>query len=101
MNWTGFDWDSGNWPKCGQHGVAKTTIETIFDRESTKVFRDLAHGNDEEDRYLAIALNVDGHAGLLVGFTRRNGPYGTFVRPITARYMHTKEARRYGSENAK
>ena len=26
----GFDWDSGNWPKCGKHGVTKKEIEDFF-----------------------------------------------------------------------
>ncbi len=26
----GFDWDSGNWPKCGKHGVSKEEIEELF-----------------------------------------------------------------------
>lgn len=26
----GFDWDSGNWPKCGKHGVTKEEIKEVF-----------------------------------------------------------------------
>jgi len=27
MKIAGFDWDDGNWPKCGKHGVSRTEIE--------------------------------------------------------------------------
>jgi len=26
----GFDWDDGNWPKCGKHGVSRAEIEGCF-----------------------------------------------------------------------
>jgi len=25
-----FEWDSGNWPKCGKHGVSREEIYEIF-----------------------------------------------------------------------
>ena len=25
-----FDWDEGNWPKCGKHGVSRSEIERMF-----------------------------------------------------------------------
>lgn len=95
MDWDGFEWDDGNWPKCGKHGVSKSDIEAIFDREDTKVLFDAAHSTAEEDRYFAVAANVGGHAGLFVGFTMRRVEGANLVRPITARYMHRKEASRY------
>jgi len=30
MEIAGFDWDSGNWPKCGKHGVSREEIERLF-----------------------------------------------------------------------
>jgi hypothetical protein len=30
VNVVGFDWDEGNWPKCGKHGVSKEEIEAAF-----------------------------------------------------------------------
>ena len=30
MRFDGFDWDDGNWPKCGKHGVTTEDIETLF-----------------------------------------------------------------------
>jgi len=26
----GFEWDEGNWPKCGKHGVSKDEIEHVL-----------------------------------------------------------------------
>ena len=28
-----FEWDEGNWPKCGKHGVSKDEIEDIFESD--------------------------------------------------------------------
>ena len=30
MKIAGFDWDKGNWPKCGKHGVSRAEIEEVF-----------------------------------------------------------------------
>ncbi|MGE0072918.1 MAG: hypothetical protein AB7S55_07640 [Thiomonas sp.] len=30
MNISGFDWDDGNWPKCGKHGVSREEIEQVL-----------------------------------------------------------------------
>jgi uncharacterized DUF497 family protein len=30
MRITGFDWDAGNWPKCGTHGVSREEIEQVL-----------------------------------------------------------------------
>jgi uncharacterized protein len=30
MHLDGFDWDSGNWLKCGKHGVAREEIEQVL-----------------------------------------------------------------------
>ena len=27
---TGFDWDDGNWPKCGKHRVSREEIEQVL-----------------------------------------------------------------------
>ena len=41
MRFTGFEWDDGNWPKCGKHGVTREEIEQFF--VSAKVAPDLKH----------------------------------------------------------
>jgi predicted DNA binding CopG/RHH family protein len=30
MRFASFDWDSGNWPKCGKHGVSREEIEEVL-----------------------------------------------------------------------
>ena len=30
MKLAGFDWDEGNWPKCGKHGVSREEIEQVL-----------------------------------------------------------------------
>jgi uncharacterized DUF497 family protein len=95
MQFDGFDWDDGNWPKCGKHGVSKVEIEHTFSRLDLLVFRDEAHSGGE-DRYLTIARGVGAHHGLLVGFTWRNRDGLHLIRPVTARYMHDKELKFHG-----
>jgi len=30
MKITGIEWDEGNWPKCGKHGVSREEIEGVL-----------------------------------------------------------------------
>ena len=94
MQFDGFDWDDGNWPKCGKHGVSKAEIEGAFVQREIAVLRDAAH-SDGEDRYLLILRQTGEHHGLLVGFTIRRRHLQQLIRPITARYMHKKEVDNY------
>jgi len=84
-----FNWDSGNWPKCGKHGVSREEIERLFLDGGAVVAPDLKHTTSTESRHLAAGW-VDGRA-LFVAFALR----GDLIRPITARYMHAKEASNY------
>ncbi|MFQ5626126.1 MAG: BrnT family toxin [Methyloligellaceae bacterium] len=92
MKIDGFDWDDGNWPKCAKHGLTKHAIEgalsgeiTIFDDpvDPTTERRFRAIGNDAARRMIFIVFC----------FRRRQGK--TFLRPISARYMHDKEVQHY------
>lgn len=85
----GFDWDQGNWPKCGQHGVSQEQIERLFLDGSARIAPDLKHSANDESRYIAVG-RIDGRA-MFVAFAIR----GELIRPISARYMHPKEARNY------
>ena len=89
MKIAGFDWDSGNWPKCGKHGVSREEIERLFLEGQARVAPDLKHTTPTESRHIA-AGRVDGRA-MFVAFAFRGG----FIRPISARYMHAKEASNY------
>ncbi|MBS7327351.1 MAG: BrnT family toxin [Oxalobacter sp.] len=89
MEIKGFDWDSGNWPKCGKHGVSRDEIERLFTEGKAVYSPDLDHTTLEEDRYIVVG-RVDGKS-LFVAFTLR----GSLIRPVSARYMHKREARHY------
>ena len=87
---SGFEWDSGNWPKCAKHGLTKAEIEQVFIR-TPSVFPDPNLG---EDRKRAIGTTAEGRYVFVV-FTLRESELGILIRPISARYMHEREIRRY------
>ena len=88
----GFDWDEGNRAKCQKHGVSIEEIEAVL-RGQPRVAPDPAH-SAYEDRLIAIGRNRHGRP-LFVAFTIRERNQQRLIRPITARYMHTREIRRY------
>jgi uncharacterized DUF497 family protein len=92
MRVDGFDWDDGNWPKCGKHGVAKEEIESLFDG-FVDVFP-AKEGAAGETRYAAIGVTEAGRH-VFLAFTLRQSEGLTRVRPISARFMHEKEIRHY------
>jgi uncharacterized DUF497 family protein len=85
----GFDWDSGNWPKCGKHGVSRQVIERLFLEGKVMVAPDPKHSLPTEGRHIAVG-RVDGRP-MFVAFAIR----GDLIRPISARYMHEKEITNY------
>jgi uncharacterized DUF497 family protein len=87
----GFDWDDGNWPKCARHGVSRSEIEYVL-MHAPAVFPD--RGVTMEERLNAIGRNADGRY-LFVVFTFRTIKGKTLIRPISARYMHSKEVDHY------
>jgi len=89
MRISGFDWDEGNWPKCGKHGVTRSEIERLFLERQAQIAPDLKHTTPIESRHIAVG-RVDGRA-MFVAFAFRNG----LIRPISARYMHMKEVNNY------
>jgi uncharacterized DUF497 family protein len=94
----GFDWDAGNSEKCRKHGVSLAAIEAMFHRP-VALYRDPAHSRDEE-RFKAIGKADDGRSMVIV-FTLRQRAGESFVRSISARYMHVKEIANYEEEAAK
>ena len=100
MRFSGFEWDEGNWPKCGKHGVTREEIEHLF--ASARVAPDLLH-SQQETRYIAVGRNQSGRA-MFVAFAIKQVQGGLhLIRPISARFMHDKEVRGYeensGSQN--
>ncbi|HVW94092.1 MAG TPA: BrnT family toxin [Devosia sp.] len=88
-----FDWDEGNWRKCQSHGVSIEEIEGLF-RGAPRVAPDPAHSSSE-DRLIAVGRTAGGRP-LFVAFTLRQQDGRQLIRPVSARYMHRKEAERYG-----
>jgi uncharacterized protein len=94
----GVEWDRGNQGKCQKHGVSIAAIESVF-LGSVAVFPDPAHSGAEE-RFKAIGRTGDGRTVLIV-FTLRGRGGNTYIRPLSARYMHRKEVLYYEAEAAK
>jgi hypothetical protein len=90
MKIAGFDWDDGNWPKCGKHGVSRAEIEEVF----TGTPAVLADPFPEEARMRAIGKSAAGRYVFVV-FMLREIDDQTKLRPISARYMHEKEIAHY------
>lgn len=92
MKIAGFNWDDGNWPKCGKHGVSREEIEQVLLGEPAV----MADPNPDEPRMRAIGQTQSNRYVFLV-FMLRQLEGRTFLRPISARYMHQKEVDHYES----
>ena len=89
MKFGGFDWDSGNLPKCLAHGILLGEIEAFFHGD-VYVVRD-AIVNGERRMH---AFGDGGGRWMFCVFVWR----GDRIRPVSVRYMHDKEVRRYVQE---
>jgi len=85
-----LDWDVGNWPKCGKHGVSREEIEYILAHKLWEISdpyeierRFRAVGQTDKGRYVFVVYTLRSKAGCEV------------MRPISARYMHEKEIKAY------
>jgi uncharacterized protein len=94
----GFDWDEGNAEKCQKHGLALREVEAVF-HHLHHISPDLAHSTNET-RLIAIGQG-GGSRSIFVAFTIREIDGETFIRPISARYMHSKEVSAYEEDTAK
>ncbi|GBU14928.1 hypothetical protein AwPolaro_03060 [Polaromonas sp.] len=93
MKIAGFDWDEGNWPKCGKHGVSRDEIEQVL-LGTPAVMPD---STQDEPRMRAIGKTDVGRYAFLV-FMLRKKDEKTWLRPISARYMHQKEVSHYENQ---
>jgi len=94
---SGFDWDDGNRAKCRKHGVSLAEIEDVF-AHLHRIAPDFSHST-AETRFLAIG-NGSGPRSIFVAFTLREHGGENLIRPISARYMHRKEADGYEEDIA-
>ena len=92
MKIAGFDWDDGNWPKCGKHGVSPEEIEQVLLGNPSVM---LDPHPDEPMR--AIGRTKAGRFVFLV-FMLRQDDIKTLLRPISARFMHQKDIDHYENQ---
>lgn len=90
MKVAGFDWDDGNWPKCGKHGVSREEIEQVL-LGWPAVMPD---PHPDEPRMRVIGTTTAGRYVFLVAMLRTIDGQAR-LRPISARFMHQKEIDHY------
>ena len=96
---TGFDWNDGNQNKCLEHGLSLKEIEAFFEQKNLFITPDIKH-SEKEERFLAVGLG-GGKKPMIAVFTFRKEQGSLLIRPISARYMHDKEARKYHEESTR
>lgn len=89
----GFEWDTGNWPKCAKHGLSKEHVESVF---RTDPFIVPSQITSDETRYAVIGPTESGRRAF-IAFTLRMHDGVVLIRPVSARYMHAKEIEFYDS----
>jgi uncharacterized protein len=99
VSFSGFAWDKANRSKCQKHGVSVAEVEHVLARAETLIVPDLKNSR-AEPRFLAIGRTGKGRFAFVV-FTLRQTRGGIFMRPISARYMHRKEIKKYEQEIAR
>ena len=90
MKIQGVEWDTGNWPKCGKHGVSRGEVEYVVEQATLRV----CDPNPNEERFRTAGQALSGRHVFVV-YTYREYDDGVFIRPISARYMHEKEVKNY------
>ena len=96
---TGFEWDAGNSGKCQKHGLSLNEIEDFFRQENIYIAPDINH-SQKEQRFLAVGKSTKSKP-MFVVFTLRNKGRSYLIRPISARYMHEREAKKYDEESSR
>ncbi|MFZ0679397.1 BrnT family toxin [Candidatus Binatus sp.] len=99
VTFSGFAWDNANRSKCQKHGVSIAEMEHVLAHAKTLIVPDLKNSR-AEPRFLAIGPTEEGRYTFVV-FTPRQTRSGIFMRPISARYMHRKEIKKYEQEIAR
>ena len=94
-----FHWDEGNREKCQKHGVSLDEIEYALTSGAMMILPDLKH-SDAEDRFIATGQSRNGRY-LFVIFTLRERDGNNIIRPISSRFMHEREVKKYEQASAK
>lgn len=90
MKIAGIEWDKGNWPKCGKHGVTKDDIEHVLQNITFRI----PDPDPSEARFRTAARTPDNRPVFVV-YTHREKDGNTYLRPVSARHMHGKEVKHY------
>ena len=101
VSFSGLEWDEGNRRKCQKqkHGVSIAEIEHVLAHAETLITPDPKNYRSET-RFLAIGRTQNGRYTFVV-FTPRQRATGTRLRPISVRFMHEREIRKYEQEIAR
>jgi len=86
----GVEWDDGNWPKCGKHGVGQDEVEYALRHMKFCIHQE----NTKETRFRTASRIPNGRAVFIV-YTHRERDGKIYLRPISTRYMHGKEVAQY------
>ena len=97
---SGFAWDKANLSNCQEHGVSSAEVEHVLSHAATLIVPDLKNSRSES-RYLAIGRTEAGRYAFVVFTPRETRASGILLRPISARYMHRKEIKKYEQEIAR
>jgi uncharacterized DUF497 family protein len=96
----GFDWDNGNRDKNKlKHGLTCEEIEGFL-KNTLFVAPDVLH-SDIEERFIVFGKSENGRpmVGAIVFKNTEDGK--KLIRPISVRYMHDKEVKKYEEKIAK
>jgi uncharacterized protein len=96
LRFDGFLWDLGNKAKCQAHGMGVAEVESIF--AGAPLVGPDPFDPVIERRWRAIGRAANRRPAFVV-FTLREIEGRLLLRPISARYMHAKEARKYEQEH--
>jgi len=99
VTFSGFAWDNANRSKCQKHGVSIAEVEHVLAHAATLIVPDLKNMG-VEPRFLGIGRTEEGRYAFVV-FTPRQTRGEILMRPISARYMHRKEIKKYEQEIAR
>ena len=99
IRFSGFAWDGANLLKCRKHGVPISEIEYVLAHIDSLMIPDLKNSQGEA-RYIAIGQTAQAR-WIFVVFTLRQRAGVALLRPLSARYMHATEIRKYEQEIAR
>jgi uncharacterized DUF497 family protein len=88
-----IDRDDGNRDKCQKHGLSVAEIEFVLRSARVYLGPDVKHSNEETQSIIVGQTANSRYVFVAVTFRYRDD--SLLIRPISARFMHRKEVRRY------